>query len=209
MVDNKLNSGRPIAIAAFAIWLFVALAGLVWANRYTGTAANLNPAPPHWPVDSSLSRSTARPTLIMFAHPRCPCTSASLDELDRLLCLRPKQLDVHVLFLSPAELGESWPKIRLWRKAAAIPGVTVGLDVDGLQSKLFNSQTSGETLLYSADGVLLFQGGITISRGHSGDNPGLTAIVQILNDGGANNLKSAVFGCPLRDQKCAAVTSAL
>ena len=50
-----------------------------------------------------------------------------------------------------------------------------------------------------ADGRLVFSGGITVARGHSGDNAGRSALAALLTDGTAATTKTAVFGCFLRD----------
>ena len=40
-------------------------------------------APARWPEASALVRNADGPTLVLFAHPKCPCTDASLAELAR------------------------------------------------------------------------------------------------------------------------------
>src|SRR5712691_5642885 len=57
--------------------------------------------------------------------------------------------------------------------------------------------TSGQTVLYDSQGRLLFSGGITGSRGHSGDNAGRSSIVSLVNAGVADQKETIVFGCPL------------
>lgn len=56
------------------------------------------------------------------------------------------------------------------------------------------------SMLYGADGRLLFSGGITGSRGHSGDNEGRRAIVSLLTGEGAYKSDTPVFGCSLFDE---------
>ena len=57
--------------------------------------------------------------------------------------------------------------------------------------------TSGQTILYGADGTLLFSGGITGSRGHAGDNDGRAGLVALLTRAGRGQTRTKVFGCPL------------
>jgi hypothetical protein len=54
-------------------------------------------------------------------------------------------------------------------------------------------------LLYDSHGDLLFAGGITSARGHSGDNSGREAIIQILNNQTEEHQGTPVFGCPIFD----------
>lgn len=110
------------------------------------------------------------------------------------------RLTAYVLFLKPAGFSDDWERTDLWQSAASIPGVKVLIDEDGAEARLFNSSTSGQTILYDSAGRLLFSGGITGSRGHSGDNAGRSAITSLLNAGAATRTETFVFGCPLFDK---------
>ena len=65
--------------------------------------------------------------------------------------------------------------------------------------------TSGQTALYDPAGNLLFQGGITETRGHAGDNTGCEAIESLVLHQNMTTTPStgpgetAVFGCSLFD----------
>jgi hypothetical protein len=107
------------------------------------------------------------------------------------------RLTAYVLFLKPEGFSDDWEKTDLWQSARSIPGVTTVVDDDGNEAQHFHSATSGQTMLYDADGRLLFSGGITGSRGHYGDNAGLSAIESLVNTGTAERSESFVFGCPL------------
>lgn len=106
------------------------------------------------------------------------------------------RVTAYVLFVKPSGSTENWEKTDLWQSAASIPGVSVVVD-DGAEAFRFHAMTSGQTALYDAEGQLLFSGGITASRGHSGDNAGRSAIVSLLNTGDAEQTVTSVFGCPL------------
>jgi hypothetical protein len=77
-------------------------------------------------------------------------------------------------------------------------------DLEGRESRRFGAATSGQTLLYAADGRLLFNGGITESRGHSGDNAGRSAILSLVlgltSAPTGQPLSTPVYGCPLFDE---------
>jgi hypothetical protein len=57
--------------------------------------------------------------------------------------------------------------------------------------------TSGAVLLYSSDGKLLFQGGITPARGHQGDSFGRQRILALLDGDAPDRRDAPVFGCAL------------
>jgi len=75
----------------------------------------------------------------------------------------------------------------------------VSVDVDGVEARRFGVATSGSTLLYDAAGNLLFLGGITGARGHSGDNAGMSAVLAGIRTGCADPDQTPVFGCSLLD----------
>ena len=108
------------------------------------------------------------------------------------------KVNAYVLFMKPAGAGADWDDTDLRRSAAAIPGVTVLTDENGMEAARFGAETSGHTLLFAPDGTLLFTGGITASRGHAGENAGENALVAALNREAVTLSRTPVFGCPLQ-----------
>src|SRR5262249_49195821 len=153
--------------------------------------------PTRWPAGSHIQPATDRPTLVMLAHPRCPCTRASLGELALLMTRCQGLVQASVNFYKPAGEPDAWAQTDLWQSAAAIPGVSVRPDDDGREARCFHSSTSGQVLLYDAAGRLLFSGGITGARGHAGANAGRDALVALLTGGAAERAPHSVFGCAL------------
>jgi hypothetical protein len=131
----------------------------------------------------------------MLVHPRCSCSRASLQELTRLLTRFQGQFSTFVLFYTPAGTTDTWEKTALWHTAAALPGVHTIRDVNGQEARQFEAYTSGYTVLYDANGHLLFQGGITPSRGHIGDNAGSRAIATLLTQQRPDSDHTFAFGC--------------
>ena len=150
----------------------------------------------HWPQTTRITRSD-RPALLVFVHPKCPCTRATLAELDRVLARIGDRADAHVLFVRPRGVAAGWERSDLWAIANAIPGVRVDIDEHGAEAKRFGAVTSGHTFLYGPDGRLEFSGGITAARGHAGDNAGEDAIVSVLAAGTSDQANTSVFGCAL------------
>ena len=108
-------------------------------------------------------------------------------------------VSTYVLFYLPTGFEEDWAKTDLWRRAGAIQGVSRIIDLNGREARRFGGVTSGQASLYDEHGRLLFQGGITRSRGHAGDNPGRSALVSWLNKRAADISVTPVFGCPVFD----------
>ena len=184
-----------------AVWLGVVGTGMVLMAAYKGTPGAAAPSPVRWPADSTLERDQARPTLVVFLHPRCPCSRASLGELEILMTQLHGRVEAQVAFIQPAGTPDDWVESDLWTKAAHLPGVTVSRDRGGVEAARFHVRTSGEALLYAAGGELLYEGGITIARGHAGDNPGRSAIAALVNGEAANASRGPVFGCPMFAQE--------
>ncbi len=66
---------------AAGIWLTLIAIGLGFLMRYANAPGDRGNPLIAWPVDSVVTRSKTRPTLLVFAHPKCPCTRATIDEL--------------------------------------------------------------------------------------------------------------------------------
>ena len=99
--------------------------------------------------------------------------------------------------MKPSAFGDGWEKTDLWETATGLPDTTVVRDDDGREAIRFGVATSGQTMLYDAEGALLFSGGITGARGHAGDNAGRTALVALLNHLETDRTGTQVFGCSL------------
>jgi hypothetical protein len=194
---------RLVILTSMTLWLLLVGTGLAFLWGYENTPGVAAKSPVLWPADSRIQRAPDKATLIMLVHPHCPCTRASIGELALLMAHSQGRLNAYVLFLKPEGFSEEWEKTDLWQSAAGIPGVNPVIDDDGLEARRFHATTSGQTNLYDADGRLLFSGGITSARGHSGDNAGRSAIESFLNAGGADRSETNVFGCPLFDENSA------
>jgi hypothetical protein len=194
---KEISRHWRITLMVTVLWLSAIATSMGFILRYSNAPGRAGATPIHWPVDSRIALDVHHPTLIMFAHPHCPCTRASIGELDQLMADCQGRFSAQVWFVKSAGTPEDWTDTDLWRKAAAIPGVTVHRDDDGVEARRFQAETSGQTLLYDQDGQLLFHGGITISRGHAGDNPGRSALEALLKHKSVNLAQTPVFGCPL------------
>ncbi|EMI44209.1 hypothetical protein [Rhodopirellula sp. SWK7] len=188
-----------ILLIVVGIWgaLLAGGIGILW--RYEHTPGLLLESPQRWPSETTLIPSASRPTLVLFAHPKCPCTRASIAEFERLMTRCQDNVKAYVAFVKPSYYcGDAeWEKTDLWTSAERIPGVTVVVDEGGREADRFRATTSGYTLLYDTTGRLRFSGGVTSSRGHEGDNLGRSAIRQFVDSGVAEVDRTKVYGCAL------------
>jgi len=167
--------------------------------NYENTSGKPGQPPVRWPASSQCNRRAAGFTLVMLAHPDCPCTKASLEELDGLMARLPEKPAVYILFSKPdaplAEIESSG----LWQRASRIPGVSVRFDPFGVEAANFGGSVSGQTMLYDPSGHLAFSGGITATRGHQGPNAGVDSILLAVSGKAGAVARTSVFGCSLRD----------
>lgn len=188
---------RTLWLVLAAAWLVLSIGGLgamaVYANRPGEAAA----APADWPPHSLLRRDGSRPALVVIAHPRCDCTSATLSELGRVMARAEGRVQAFVLVLRPQGVEDGWEVAALWKKASNIPGVSVVRDDNGDEAARFGAATSGQVLLYSPTNRLLFSGGLTAARGHEGENTGESAVLALIDGHSTPHTSSPVFGCSL------------
>lgn len=188
---------KAVWTALASAWLAAITIGSLALIAYASAPGLGADAPSRWPADSQLAHDPELPTLVMLAHPLCPCSRASVAELERIMARVRGQMRAHVVLLR-SEDGSLDDEHTLEEAAAAIPGVTVHDDPGGVETDRFGARTSGQTLLYGPDGRLRFAGGITAARGHEGDSYGADAVVAAVQERKSDGSVTApVFGCSL------------
>lgn len=187
------------SLSLSAIWAASLLAGVFILINYSATSGATGLLAKHLPSASHLSRPSSQPTFLVFAHPYCPCSSASIGELERLLPRLRGKVDIKVIFIQPRGRSEEWVHGPLWQKAEGLPDVTVTIDTEGKMAESFGATTSGQAFLYDADGALIFSGGITPARGHMGDSRGRDFVISWLEGDRTQGHLTQVFGCALKN----------
>ncbi len=193
----ETRTPRKLVLIVGLVWIAILIVGFSILAREEFTPAASAVTLPTFPPHSTLALAPDVPTLILFAHPRCPCTRASMHELAELLVSLSHRTAVTIVFTLPKGVAPRWEQGELWQEATALPGVRVVTDRDGQEAGRFGVQGSGHVLLYQPSGQLVFSGGITPSRGHEGDNLGRSAIVSLVLQGYSPVNHTPVYGCPL------------
>ena len=194
---NWLPAGRGIWVLLAALWLVAVGTGFGALSLYTSTPGKPGARGSQWPADSAIPFDPNRPNVVVFVHPRCPCSRATLAELERALATTGQRAAVHVVLFRPEQASPSWERTDIRIRAAAIPGVLVWTDTGGIEANHFGAETSGLVVVYGASGDLLFQGGVTAYRGHEGDNTGSAELMRLINGGTVGHRSTPVFGCPI------------
>lgn len=189
-----------LAVTVLTFSALSTLFGMRALISFDQTPGATGAVPRQWPASSAVQRIGGRPELLVFLHPFCSCSDATVAELAQLSARRKADGPapaITVLFFRPRNSG--WAPGALWKKAQGrdLQAAHVVWDDDGREAKRFGARTSGYTLLYSSKGELLFGGGVTASRGHQGDNYGLDELAASLDSGRPASAPTRVFGCAL------------
>lgn len=203
-----MRSVRHWQAIAVSVWA-VSIAGGAGYLAAHGVRAGETAAAPGR-LDESfkfLGRTPGVWTIVMAAHPRCPCTRASVDELERALVGATRPYELIVLAFCPATDAARGPDpdstvftdTPAIRRLVSLDGVRTVDDPGGLLAARFGALTSGHTLMYDPSGRLCFSGGLTPSRAHVGPNTGAFALRALLRNDEPVATESPVYGCPLEN----------
>jgi hypothetical protein len=190
---------RGFVLTITTLWLAVVGTGTAALWKYSMTPGEPAAAPLAWPETTSLETVEGLHTLVMFAHPKCSCSRASLGELAKVMTRLDGRVRAYVLFMKPSDFEADWEKTDLWQRAVEIPDVTAIVDEDGREAAAFGARTSGQIVAYDAAGHLLFAGGITSGRAHEGDNIGESRLIALIEGDDADANHAAVYGCGMNE----------
>ncbi len=178
------------------VWLNLILASIYYMSNYMFKESVESQAPSVFPANNWVKLNTRKNNLVLFLHPHCPCSFATVNELKRVLART--DVDLSVVFI---DLDKSYDLSRqeLFKQVSQIKAAKIIIDKNNVMTKAFKVYTSGTILAYNKDGGLIFQGGITAGRGEEGDNLAKNKLVQSLK---CQKMSQAqVFGCSLLDSK--------
>ena len=113
---------RVMLVSTTLVWACLILLGARTVMKYENAAATPGEPSSRWPVDSRLPHPAGTFVLIMAAHPDCPCTRASVTQLEQLMARLRGKLAAFVLFSKPEASEQDVRAAELWIKAAKIPG---------------------------------------------------------------------------------------
>src|SRR5688500_11914448 len=139
----RTQRNRVILFLSGIVWLSVVSVGLWVLWGYENTPGIAGEPPRQWPAASRIQLSQDHATLVVLAHPHCPCTRASVGELASIMAHSQGRVRAYVLFITPSGSSNDWEQTDLWQSASDIPGVHVVKDSEGIEAHLFNAGTSG------------------------------------------------------------------
>lgn len=192
-------SSRVAISLLSAAWLSATVAGMTVLWNHEARPGMAAKAPERWPEGSLFENSSSQTTMLVWIHPHCPCSRATIRELERLLVHFPKKVDCRVVLTRPPNCNDDFVETELTNTVRKLSQVTVVVDDDQREARRFGVSTSGQVLIYDCNAQLLFAGGITPSRGHEGDSLGGATIRKILQGESAIDgfNGTCVYGCEL------------
>jgi len=198
-LQNPRAGGLAVLLAG-VLWLAAVAAGFAVAMRHEKTAAPEHAVASTFPENAICVAPVDKPMLIVFIHPKCPCTRASLEEIAALHRRCGDNLDMQFVFLERGDAPWRSEDTEHWETVRGINAGPAFVDVSGAEHRRFGATTSGETFLFMPDGNLAFHGGVTVGRGHSGTSAGRIAIEAIVMNPTASAQtppRTKVYGCLL------------
>ena len=190
-----------VLILLTVCWCGSAVAGFLILEKYKATPGEQGVVRSQWPENTSVDFAPRVYNFVLALHPHCPCSRATVGELARILDRLHVKVCLHVLVYRPAGSAGDWDSSTLLDEVAALSGARLHVDIDAAEAERFGILTSGGLVLYGVHGELLFQGGITPSRGHAGDTAAQDAIRERLLGQASTLYTAPVFGCPLREPR--------
>ncbi|MBX3721736.1 MAG: hypothetical protein KF713_07855 [Turneriella sp.] len=181
-----------------ALWSLGTATGIYVLGRYEFTAGEAVNDISEWPESLTMPFVAGRMNLVVMAHPHCPCSKASLEELNNALAAVPLQPYVRLVYYRPPGVTAAWSQSELVAESRRLSGIAVIFDEDGKIAETLGARTSFDVFLFNASRQIIFRGGITRGRGIYGANPGRRALEAALRGETAAKMYP-VYGCPLRN----------
>lgn len=190
---NSRMRGRWCVIAV-SVWVLLLACGTGYLAAHGARAGGAGATPARWA--GAFERGAGVWTVVLAAHPRCPCTRASAEELIGALEGASEPYELVVLAYRPAG-DPGFADTGVVRRLRGLAHARVLDDPDGRLAAGLGALTSGHAAVYDAGGDLRFSGGLTPSRAHVGPNTGAGAVRSLLRGGVPPAAGAPVYGCPL------------
>ena len=186
VVDQKCS------LLFFGLWIALLIAGYYGLTEYT-----YKPTDPKRLVEERTYEKGDCWRLVIAVHPQCPCTHATVSELERLLGQHGNSMECIAYVFCPGS-DFSFAETLLVERIRRMPFTKIEHDIDGTQASKYFLDTSGECILFDESGQPCFRGGLTYSRGHEGYNAGSQSIAMLVSGERTSLIETPVYGCSIR-----------
>lgn len=193
LLQRKSSRTRSWLIAVSLVWGIALVVGICLLADYGAKPGSRRELQESYPLQSPFKLNGDRFALVVAIHPRCPCSEATLIELQAIRERCGDRLVVHLLVVG----ADSAEEIPSWLLHRYPPDVVLRHDPKGEEARRYGAETSGHVVLFDPSGQCRFQGGITQARGHAGDNLARQRILSIIRGQSVDVETFPVFGCRL------------
>jgi hypothetical protein len=197
--QHRAGLGLTLLIAAWVLLVgFLCWALVAYSFKRDAKGGE---AVAHWPVGTSLPTTPGRPTMLVFLHPKCPCSRATMSELERIWVLHSEQdkssARLEFVVPVPPDAANDWLSTDTVEQAKRLDGATLVFDPGGVEAKRFGAIASGTVMWFDPAGDCLYAGGVTDGRGHEGGNAGRDSVEQLMRGEAPSEQSLPAFGCRL------------
>ncbi len=133
-------------------------------------------------------------TLIMVVHPDCPCTKASLRNLEAILDATRLPIRAEIVAAVPAAYDGPRKNLAF---ARGIPKSELTVLDEVRAVKRYGARTSGHLFVYDPDRRLVYSGGLTPARGAEDAMSSIRWFKALAQQGEVASI-APTFGCSLR-----------
>lgn len=192
-------AARRFALLALALGIWGASLATAWSRLYSHAyqATETGRGVPRWPQGTLLGETASRFRIVVFVHPFCPCTAATVRELDESLTRIPDDVTIDAIAVTAGFSPEELLRSRTLEALRRMPRVRLHSDPEGHERALFGAVVSGETFGFDPHGRRVFHGGVTPGRGHQGDADGQRELEDLAAGRRQAPAEAPVFGCRL------------
>src|SRR5258707_14071795 len=106
MFPGLLTKGTLVIAVAIVVWGLALGYGIRQLLLFSNSAGGLAQPPAEWPAGAPIRPATDRAILLVFVHPQCPCTSATIGDLSPIMARGRVRLEGR-LFLQVQNLAGS------------------------------------------------------------------------------------------------------
>src|SRR5262245_41953379 len=137
---KRMSRTIPLVLVV-AGWLATTVTGFAIWELYESTPGLSGDVPHH--ADRHAG-SAATWELVVYLHPHCPCSRATLSELTEIARTAGPAVVVRVVFVRPAGEEEGWERGELWDTATSSPGVQGRCEVGVDKARGARDRASGD-----------------------------------------------------------------
>lgn len=187
----------PLLFGVAFTWIGISLFGWCTLFRHTFRPSITAEIAARSLCAQGLAQPSEAFQIVIFAHPFCPCTQATLDKLDESLTRFPAKTSIRVIFVIEGLERSSVEESSSIAFARRLPKVEVQFDDTGEAVLHWGARVSGEVFAFNRSGHCVFHGGLTSGRGHKGDSLGQKELERRAAGGCDEQYAGPVFGCAL------------